>query len=165
MWLHFQGGAEEGGPREAKGRAVEFPVSWVFLHQPLLLVAWVGLQYPEVNSPAQKGSKSPKKSRNSAMMMMWSIFNTILRPLCGFPPLQFFLIIKNDDDDDDLGSIRPTPQSRFSAQNVCLMFLLLRMYVFGQNDVRFVDPSYSHFSVISISDFGGNPVMLKTDFF
>jgi hypothetical protein len=31
------GGTEGGGPREAKGRAVEFPVSWVFLNQPPLL--------------------------------------------------------------------------------------------------------------------------------
>ena len=35
--ITLQGGTGEGGPREAKGRAVEFPVSWVFLNQPLLL--------------------------------------------------------------------------------------------------------------------------------
>ena len=35
--IALQGGTGEGGPIEAKGRAVEFPVSWVFLNQPLLL--------------------------------------------------------------------------------------------------------------------------------
>ena len=29
--ITLTGGTEEGGPRGAKGRAVEFPVSWVFL--------------------------------------------------------------------------------------------------------------------------------------
>ena len=36
--ITLQGVTGEGGPREAKGRAVEFPVSWVFLNQPLLLI-------------------------------------------------------------------------------------------------------------------------------
>jgi hypothetical protein len=50
------------------------------------------------------------------MMMMWFIFNALLRPLCGFPPLHNApLMDDDDDDDDDLGSIQPTPQSRFSA--------------------------------------------------
>jgi hypothetical protein len=31
--------------------------------------------------------RSSVSSDARSMMMMWSIFNTILRPLCGFPPL------------------------------------------------------------------------------